>query len=322
VGLATTQSVRQIASALAVAAATLIGATLAIETLLWAAPGDPIDLLPNGAQLRPVLEAEWGLHNSLVERWWDAVARLFQGDLGVSMSVRPGVPVWTLIAAPAGRSFYWVALAMITSISMGLVSTSITSAPFRRLSKSLAIASIAPLFLLAHLSINIINDITYSAISHAYIDRPAFFALPIEDSLVRTTLAIFLLAFASGNLSGWSDEIAAIKHRIDTSDYVLATRSRGLPVWQHYLFNAIPPFTSVIVGRLPLYLGGLVILERLFLLEGAGSLLWNAALLRDYPLAAGLTLLFAGSVTLTRLVVSLIQMRINPRHHLSRATNG
>ena len=320
-GLIIPKSVGQSASLIALAVATVIGATLTIETLLWIAPGDPIDLLPNGAHLRPILEAEWGLNRPLTERWWDALVRLTHGDLGVSMSVRPGVGVWTLIAAPVGRSLYWVVLAMLTSISMGFIATSKKTAA-KRIFHALGIFSIAPLFLLTHLAINSINGLTYSAISNSYIDRPNFFALPIEESLVRTTLAIFLLAFASGNLNGWREEIAVIRHRIDTSDYVMATRSRGLPVWQHYLFNAIPPFVSVVVARLPLYLGGLVILERLFLLEGAGALLWNAALLRDYPLAAGLTLIFAGFVIFTRLVASLIQVQIDPRHHLGRASNA
>ena len=294
---------------------------LTIETLLWAAPGDPIDLLPNGASLRPILELEWGLDRSLTERWWDALIRLSKGDLGTSMSVRPGLDVWTLIATPVQRSLIWVALAMVTSVGLGLIAAG-TKTTAHRLFHVLGVASITPLFLMTHMAINAINDITYSAISNGYIARPSFFALPLEESLARTLLAIFLLGFASGNLYEWREEIVVIKNRIDTSDYVMATRSRGLPVWQHFLYNALPPLASLVVARLPLYLGGLVILERLFLLEGAGALLWNAALARDYALASGLTLIFASFVIITRLIASLIQLQINPRHNLSHASNA
>ena len=313
--------ISQSASVVVIAAATLIGATLTIETLLWAAPGDPIDLLPNGARLRPILEIEWGLDRSLSERWWDALVRLSKGDLGTSMSVRPGLDVWTLIAAPVQRSLLWAGLAMVTSIVLGLITVG-SKGTIHRLLHVLGIVSIAPLFLATHMAINTINDITFGAISNGYIDRPNFFALPLEESLVRTVLAIFLLGFASGNLYEWREEIMVIKNRIDRSDYVMATRSRGLPVWQHFLYNAIPPVVSLVVARLPLYLGGLVILERLFLLEGAGALLWNAALARDYALASGLTLVFASFVIITRLIASLIQLQINPRHSLSHASNA
>ena len=49
------------AGRLGVALATLLGATGLMLGLLVLAPGDPIDLIPNGAAIRPQLEKEFGL---------------------------------------------------------------------------------------------------------------------------------------------------------------------------------------------------------------------------------------------------------------------
>ena len=89
---------------LVVFAATLLGAVAFVQVLLWAAPGDPIDMLPNSDELRPVLEAQWHLDEPVPARLLAYASNAVRGDLGTSLTYRPGMPVAEVIAKPALRS--------------------------------------------------------------------------------------------------------------------------------------------------------------------------------------------------------------------------
>ena len=64
--------------------------------------------------------------------------------------------------------------------------------------------------------------------------------------------------------------------------------------------------------------GGLVIIEKVMLLNGAGSLMWDAAMKRDYPLTAALALIAAATVCGTRLAADLFRLVVGPRLRTQR----
>ncbi|RME21437.1 MAG: ABC transporter permease, partial [Deltaproteobacteria bacterium] len=59
--------------------------------------------------------------------------------------------------------------------------------------------------------------------------------------------------------------------------------------------------------------GGLIVIEKVLLLNGAGALLWDACLKRDHPLAMGLALAAAFAVAASRLGVDLGRILLDPR---------
>src|SRR5690606_10379529 len=143
---------------------------------------------------------------------------------------------------------------------------------------------IAPVFLLAHLAVNLINEGTLGLIERGLIDRPEWFALPGQAGLFRTTLAIVLLAVGSGALAEVRAEAENALSTIRASGYVAAARARGERLLPHIALNLAVPLTTVASSRAAFFVGGLVILEKVLLLNGIGSILWQAAVLRDYPL--------------------------------------
>ena len=56
-----------------------------------------------------------------------------------------------------------------------------------------------------------------------------------------------------------------------------------------------------------------MILEKVLLLNGVGAILWQAALLRDYDLALGISLLAATFVSLARLAGDTVRIAVDPR---------
>jgi peptide/nickel transport system permease protein len=293
--------------------ATLAGATALVLALLWAAPGDPIALIPNGEELRPVLAREWDLDRPLPVRYVSWLSRAATGDLGTSLSYRTGAPVTAVIAGPAVRSLTWVAAAMALALAGGTVLGWFTAgkrAPARTLIHAI---SIAPLFLLAHLAIAGINAATWQLIGSGWIARPGWFALPDQDSAVRTALAIALLAVGSGALADVHAEIEDSLVRIRKSGYVDAARARGAPVWPHVLRNLVPPLAAIATSRAAFFVGGLVVLEKVLLLNGVGAILWEAALQRDYNVALGITVVLATAVVAVRLVGDATRIAVDPR---------
>lgn len=294
-------------------AATVIAAMVLLHGLLMAAPGDPIDLLPNGEELRPQLEAEWRLDRSPVERLAGSVGDLLRGELGTSLTVRPGAEVSALVAESGLSSLAILVPSLVLSVALGVGLAALTTGRSGRAGPLVQALSALPVFLLAWLGVTAINEATWALLERGLIARPAFFALPDQASALRTALAVTALAVGSGALfevhAACEDELA----RIRGSGFVDAARALGLPVWPHVLLNLLPPLATVASSRVAFLVGGLVVVEKVLLLGGAGALLWEAALGRDYPLAIGLGLLAALVVAGTRLLADLARLALDPR---------
>ena len=102
-------------------------------------------------------------------------------------------------------------------------------------------------------------------------------------------------------------------------DYVRTAWSKGLRervvIYRHALKNALIPVVTIIGMQIPLIVGGLVIIERLFSIPGIGRLLLDAVRLRDYPVIQGINLFFAAAVLLSNLVVDMTYGWLDPRIH-------
>lgn len=294
-------------------AAVLVGAAFLVQLLLWAAPGDPIDLLPNGAELRAQLEVEWGLDQPLPQRFAGFALRAAQGDLGSSLTVRPGAAVRDLVLQSASRSAAVLAPALLTSL-LSAVGLAFLTRGRRPLSRGLVqLLTVAPVFLLAYLLVVGLNETAWALLQAGRIERPEWFALPDQASTLRTALAVAVLAVGSGSLGEAHAACETELVRILRSPYVTATRARGAPVLPTVLRNLLPPVLGIAGRRMPFLVGGLVVIEKVLLLNGAGALLWDACLKRDYPLAMGLALAAALAVAATQLAVDLARLGLDPR---------
>jgi len=279
--------------------------------MLWAAPGDPIDLLPNGEEVRAVLEAQWHLNDPLPVRIASYFFAAMQGDLGTSVAYRTGAPVTEIIGGPGLRSLTWVLGSLALTLGWG-VGLALWSPP-RAVRRSVQVLSIAPVFLLALLAVNSLNSLTWQLMGAGWIHRPDWFALPLQASAFRTTLAIVILSIGSGSLTEVAQETSNAVKIIRRSGYIDAAIARGEAVWPHLLRNLVPQLASIAARRVAFFVGGLVILEKVLLLDGLGAILWQAALLRDYDLALGIGLMAATLVLLARFTADSLRLAIDPR---------
>ncbi|MDP2311865.1 MAG: ABC transporter permease [Pseudomonadota bacterium] len=293
--------------------ATVLGAVLLVEVLLTLAPGDAIDLLPNGDELRVGLAAEWGLDKPLPERLVATLGRMARGDLGTSLTWRPGASVAELVADTGARSLLLLAPALLLGVALAVALGAWSARGGTRLLRLVQAVSVVPAFLAAYVLVMGINAATWALIERGAIARPDWFALPDTPSAVRTALAIGVLAVASGGLTEMHAACDAELRRLRAAPFVDAARARGAPTWPVILHNLVPPLADIAASRAAWLLGSLVVVEKLLLYSGAGAALWQACRLRDYPVAIGITLVAAIVVAGTRLVADLVRLAVDPR---------
>jgi peptide/nickel transport system permease protein len=100
-------------------------------------------------------------------------------------------------------------------------------------------------------------------------------------------------------------------------DFVRTARSKGLPeravVLKHALRNAILPVVTVIGLSIATLAGGVVVTETVFNIPGAGRLVIESVLRRDYPVLQGTVLMVALVYATVNLLVDLSFLALDPR---------
>src|SRR6267142_1088472 len=100
-------------------------------------------------------------------------------------------------------------------------------------------------------------------------------------------------------------------------DYVRTARAKGvresIVVMRHALRNALLPVITVVSLEFAFLIGGLVVTEQVFNLNGIGKLLVDAVAHRDYTLIQALVLLLAAVFVLINFVVDMVYVVLDPR---------
>jgi peptide/nickel transport system permease protein len=105
-------------------------------------------------------------------------------------------------------------------------------------------------------------------------------------------------------------------------DFVRTARAKGISEWRiiirHVLRASLTPMTTMFGMDLAGLLGGTVIVEQVFNLQGIGQFALESVFDGDLPSVLAVTLLVAIAVTLANLVVDLLYAVLDPRVRLNR----
>ena len=100
-------------------------------------------------------------------------------------------------------------------------------------------------------------------------------------------------------------------------DYIRTAWSKGLKervvVVRHAVKNVLIPVVTLIGLQLPILVGGAVIIENIFNLPGLGRLMLVALADRDFPVVAGINLVFGTAVMGINLMIDLVYAVLDPR---------
>ena len=107
---------------------------------------------------------------------------------------------------------------------------------------------------------------------------------------------------------------------IMNKDYIKTARSKGIPEWKVYIKhafrNALKPVLVILVFRLPMLIGGSVVIESVFSWPGVGSIITGSVTSGDYPLIMVTTLMVAAAMLVASFLVDVLNALLDPRVRL------
>jgi len=139
----------------------------------------------------------------------------------------------------------------------------------------------------------------------------------IWDVVVHVTLP--LIALTIGSLAYYSRFMKSGLLEVIRADFIRTARAKGLSefvvVMRHAARNSLIPIVTLLGASLPVIIGGSVIVEVIFQIDGMGLLGYNAVLQRDYGVLLGLNIITAvltmAGILLTDVFYAVLDPRIS-----------
>jgi len=299
---------------------TLLGVAILVFFLLRIMPGDIVEVMllgEGGAVPQHVIEAErvrLGLDQPIYVQFFKWMAGVAQGDFGYSM--------WT--GKPVA---YEIGIRFELSLQVAVMAT------------VLAVLIALPLGTLSAIFKDTWIDYTVRVISIAGLAIPSFWLGMIIILLLLTFFSWHppltftpLLENPAANLSQLIWPALAVGYRYSAvatrmtrssilevlqEDYIRTARAKGvlerLVVSRHAMRNAMLPVVTVIGLEFAFLIGGLVVTEQVFNLNGIGKLFVEATTRGDYTMVQALVLLVATFFIVVNFLIDLMYAALDPR---------
>jgi peptide/nickel transport system permease protein len=140
----------------------------------------------------------------------------------------------------------------------------------------------------------------------------------LMDRASHLVLPVFVSAI--GGLAGLSRYMRNNMLEVMRQDYIRTARAKGLPettvVYKHALRNALMPVITILGLSLPGIIGGSVIMETVFGIDGMGRLMFQAVFSRDYNVAMGVLVPAAALTMLGNFLADIGYAWADPRVRL------
>jgi ABC-type dipeptide/oligopeptide/nickel transport system permease component len=251
-----------------------------------------------------------GLDRPLPVQYLDWAQRALRGDLGVSLF--SGEPATSLIAArlpvTATLALTSMALALALAVPLGVIAATRPNSWIDRVSLMLAVFGQAiPNFWFGLILMLVFGVyLRWTPISGS--DTLAHFVLPSVTLGLSAMPAIMRMT-----RSGMIDALDA--------DYVRTARAKGLlmpaVLVRHALRNAVLPVVSITAVQLGALLGGSVVVESVFALNGIGQLAYQSIQRLDFPVVQAIVLMVSFIYIVLTFLSDIANARLDPRIRLA-----
>ena len=249
---------------------------------------------------------QYGLDQPLYVQYWDWAVKALRGDLGTSLFTRE--PVIDLIMARIGvtitLAFSALAISFIFAVPLGVFAALRKNTWIDRAVLTFSVLGQAvPSFWLGLLLIYLFG-VTLRWLPISGSDSFAHFILPTITLALATMPALMRLT-----RTGMIDALG--------SDYIRTAWAKGLlplPVlFKHALRNAILPVVSLSAVLLGFLLGGSVIVESVFALNGIGLLAFDSIKRIDFPVVQSIRVFLSFCYIFLTLLSDRINAQLDPR---------
>ena len=301
---------------------TIVLVTIMVFAIMRVLPGDPALLILLGEEgegsytqeeldnLRKKLGTDRHLLIQYANWMWD----LLRGDFGESVwdgtpvknEIRDRLPVTLQLAIMA------IVISIVIAVPLGVLSAIRQDTWIDHATKIFTITGVAaPTFWIG------ILVIVCLAIWFNWLP-PLEFANPWADPVTNFKQMIFpALALGYHDIAFIARLTRSAMLEVLREDYVRTARSKGLREWivvfRHALKNALLPVVTVAGLQFGALMGGVVLIEAIFLVPGTGTLLLDSLQRRDYAMIQAIILLAAVFVLTINMIVDLLYGWLDPR---------
>ena len=291
------------------------GATLLIFLMVYSLPGDPIAALFGDKAADPAVVAnlrhQYYLDQPLWKQYLHYMGNLFQGDFGTSFTGRSVTDIMaTAFPVTIRLALMAFAFELIVGLTFGVLSG---------LKRGSIVDTLVLIFTLVVISIPVFV-LAYIA-QTIFATNLGWVTPTVQDSTDLSQL--ILPAVVLGSLS-----LAYVARLTRTSigenlraDYLRTATAKGLPrrtiIGRHLLRNSLIPVVTFLGTDLGALMGGAIVTEGIFNVQGIGNVLYRAINQKEGPTVVGIVTVLVIVYLVASLIVDLLYAVLDPRIRLA-----
>lgn len=271
--------------------------------------GDPaIAIAGEGARAQDIeaIRKFYGFDRPISVQYYDWLLGALQGDFGRSYHMRQPVSeiIFSRLPTTMALGAAAIAFALILAIPLGVLAAVHPNSIFDRFALTLAVVGQAmPSFWFA-LTLVLWLGVYWRLLPITGSDSWQNFVMPAIALGYYVTPAVMRLTRA-----GVLEVLSA--------DYIRTARAKGLRpptvLFKHALRNAIIPVVSLAAVQFGFMLGGSIVIETIFQINGLGYLAWESIQRKDLPTMQAIVLVLSVIYVLLTLLADLLNAFLDPR---------
>lgn len=289
----------------------ILGVLLIVFALSAITPGDPVDDIVGfdaPVEVKEAKREELGLNDPFLVRYWRyLVGIVTRGDFGTSYTTRRPVAqeIFKKFPNTVRLTVLAVLVALVIGIPLGVISAVKQYSLIDNASMVLALIGVSiPQFWFALMMMLVFSvrlhwlpTITSSGGALGWIMPVAMLGIANVGNIARTTRSSML--------------------EVIRQDYIRTARAKGqkenVVIVKHGLRNALIPVIANVGNTIGVSLGGSVVAENIFSVDGVGNYMLGAIQQRNWPSVQGGLMLLAVCFSVVMLCMDLIYTVVDPR---------
>jgi peptide/nickel transport system permease protein len=290
--------------------AMLVALTVSIIAyMLLYLSGDPaLAIAGEGARQADIdlIRKTYGFDRPLIVQYGDWLLKLLTGDLGVSMYFKTDVAplIFSKLSTTLLLAVYALAVALAIAVPLGVLAAIYKNSWIDRLCLAVAVVGQAmPNFFFALILIMLFSI--------------SWRLLPVSGSGTWQHFVMPAITLGYYAAPAFMRLIRAGMIEVLSADYIRTARAKGLPtntvIFKHALRNAIVPVVALAAVQLGFLLGGSIVIETIFALDGLGYLAYQSITFKDYPVTQIIVLLLSVIYILLTLASDVANAWLDPR---------
>jgi peptide/nickel transport system permease protein len=251
----------------------------------------------------------------VLTQYWRRISHFVTGNLGTSYQYQ--APIGPLLTAALGNSLKLAAVAFVMVVPLGILGGVIAALnvgkPLDRVISVIGLSATVIPEVVSGIILILIFGIALNVLPISAATSPGAGIGTQIYHLIMPAIPLTLILFGYIQQMARAGTVEAL-----ASDYARTATLKGLPrgvmIRRHVLRNSLLlPTITVIASQIGYLIGGLVLVETLFHYNGIGSLIYNAANNKDFPMLEAGVLVIGIAYMLATLIADIIYSLLNPR---------